>query len=446
MRSRRLPARHLARLAAASVLAACWLCTPVRGLSQATDTQTGAPSLDDLQKRLDQLKAEQKKRKRESQHTVVQRLDSQAAPPAQGFAGTWELVSSTDDGVVQKISPTRITITQDGSVVSLGHQAHRLTSSNTITYRTYYVHGQQRSYRVQTRDQADLIDTFTVRLHGPALVIETVLDFQNANFGHPPGKRLHVRVYRRVTPQQASPDVLPGQTTSADYPDSQGSPSPQSFAGTWELVNSSFNGVVHKPNPLRLSITQNGSVVRIGNEEHRLTSPNTVTFQQYYVRDDRYGHQIQVASQADLIDTMVFRVTGSRLVAQTINYCRTSNYYGCPAGRKTVLLREFRRVAEPAHAGVRTSPYLDARSTGSLLDYYPAASRRAGETGTAEVQVCVSPDGTPTSARILTSSGFGNLDDAAIKFFREARFHPATEDGNAVAACLTQPATFKLPQ
>ncbi|MHB8812159.1 MAG: energy transducer TonB [Steroidobacteraceae bacterium] len=416
----------------------------MRGLSQATDTQTGAPSLEDLQQRLDQLKAQQNKRKRESQHTAVQRLDSQPAPPAQDFAGTWELVSSTDDGVVQKFSPTRITITQDGPVVTLGHQAHRLTSSNTITYRMYYAHGQQRSYSVQTREEADLVDTFTMKLHGPMLVIEVLLDFQNANFGHPPGKELHVRMYRRVTPQQSSPDVQ-GQTTSAEYPDSQGSPSPQSFAGTWELVNSSFNGVVHEPKPMRLSITQNGSVVRIGNEEHRLTSPNTVTFQQYYVHDDRYGHQVQVASQADLIDTMIFRVTGSRLVAQTINYCR-SNYYGCPAGRKTVLLREFRRVAEPAHAGVRTPPHLDARSTGSLLDYYPAASRRAGETGTAEVQVCVSPDGTPTSARILTSSGFKNLDAAAIKFFREARFHPATEDGNAVAACVTQPATFKLPQ
>lgn len=347
MSSRRLPARHLARLAVASVLAACWLSTPVRGFSQSTDTQTGAPSLDDLQKRLDQLKA-QKKRKRGNQHTVVQQPDSQAAPPAQSFAGTWELVSSTDDGVAQKFSPEQLAITQDGPVVSFGHQAHRLTSANTIVYHAYYVHGQQRSYRVQTSDQADLVDTFTVSVHGPTLVIEAVLDFQNTNFGHPPGKRVHVREYRRVTPQEPYPDVLQGQTTSAEYPDSQGSPSPQGFTGTWELVNSSFNGVVHKPNPVRLSIKQNGSEVRIGNEEHRLTSLNTVSFQQYYVRDDRYGHQVQAASQADLVDTMVFRVNGSRLVAQTITYCRTSNYYGCPAGRKTVLLREFRRVAEPS--------------------------------------------------------------------------------------------------
>lgn len=443
---RKSTTRHLARLAAAGVLAACWLCTPVKGLSQSTDAQTGAPSLDDLQKRLDQLKTEQSKRRRESQHHVVQ-----AAPPAQSFAGTWELVSSTADGIAQKISPTQLTLTQEGTVVHFGHgrKVYRLTSSNTITYQVYYAHGQEHSYQVQTSDRADLIDTFTLRVDGPMLIEEVVLDFQNTNFGHPPGKQVHIREYRRVEPQDSTPDVLQGQTTSEGYPDSQAAPSPQSFAGTWEMVSSSFNGVehdvAHMASPVRWSITQDGPVVRINNQEHRLTTQNTITYQVYWAHGDPHPRLVQTPDQADLIVTIAFRLDGPTLVDETISYCR-AKYYECPAGRKTVLIRRFRRVAEPPYTVVRTSPYLDGRNSGSLLDYYPAASRRAGETGRAEVQVCVSPDGTATSARILTSSGFKSLDDAAIKFFRDARFNPATEDGTPVAACRTLPAVFRAPQ
>lgn len=187
-----LTAGRLARLAAVSTLAVSWLCLPPRSLAQSTDAQTGVPSLDDLQKRLNELKAEQNRRQQEHQHR---------APPA------------------------------------------------------------------------------------------------------------------------------------------------PSFTGTWELVRSSLNGVTQELHSVRLSITQDGSVVRIGNQEHRLTSPNTVIYQQYYVHDDRYGHQVQSADQADLVDTISFRVNGSKLTAQTVNYCK-ANYYACPAGRKTVGVREFRRVAQ----------------------------------------------------------------------------------------------------
>lgn len=66
---------------------------------------------------------------------------------------------------------------------------------------------------------------------------------------------------------------------------------------------------------------------------------------------------------------------------------------------------------------------------------YPVASIRAQEQGVSGIEVCVSANGRVTSASLAKSSGFPRLDDAAIKWVRNARFSPGTVGGSARAMC-----------
>jgi periplasmic protein TonB len=89
---------------------------------------------------------------------------------------------------------------------------------------------------------------------------------------------------------------------------------------------------------------------------------------------------------------------------------------------------------------------LKYRAVLSPDDFYPATSVSLQEQGVAIVNVCVGAngrmDGQPT---IVGSSGYKRLDQAAIKWAREAlRFTPATENGSAVRACKGFRVVFNL--
>jgi hypothetical protein len=121
--------------------------------------------------------------------------------PSPAFEGTWELVSSTENGVTQKIAPTRVTITQSGRSVRIGNQELHLMDAGTVTYQAFYAHDAQYGHSVGTEDQADLIDTFTWRVEGSNLVFETTFDYKAPYGGHPVGKVIRIMKYRRVAPQ-----------------------------------------------------------------------------------------------------------------------------------------------------------------------------------------------------------------------------------------------------
>lgn len=80
-------------------------------------------------------------------------------------------------------------------------------------------------------------------------------------------------------------------------------------------------------------------------------------------------------------------------------------------------------------------------------DYYPDASRRISETGAANVQVCVDPQGRLTGDPVLaTSSGSRKLDAAALTLARAGSGHyrPSTEDGEPVSSCYAYRIRFEL--
>jgi periplasmic protein TonB len=77
-------------------------------------------------------------------------------------------------------------------------------------------------------------------------------------------------------------------------------------------------------------------------------------------------------------------------------------------------------------------------------EYYPDASKRAGEEGRCIVTITVAADGRITNAAIQTSSGFPRLDEACLKGVKDQRVKPATEDGKPVETTIGLPIVWKL--
>lgn len=75
---------------------------------------------------------------------------------------------------------------------------------------------------------------------------------------------------------------------------------------------------------------------------------------------------------------------------------------------------------------------------------YPPLSRRLGETGKVVLRVELDEAGRVSGAQVLTSSGFGRLDAAALAAVRTWRCQPSERDGRAVRSMAMQPFKFTL--
>ena len=85
-----------------------------------------------------------------------------------------------------------------------------------------------------------------------------------------------------------------------------------------------------------------------------------------------------------------------------------------------------------------------ARLTGFARPQYPPVSRRLEEEGRAVLEVRVGADGSVLSARVVESSGYWRLDNAALRAVRIARFTPARRFGRPVASTLRLTFAFRL--
>ncbi|UCD05502.1 MAG: energy transducer TonB [candidate division WOR-3 bacterium] len=75
---------------------------------------------------------------------------------------------------------------------------------------------------------------------------------------------------------------------------------------------------------------------------------------------------------------------------------------------------------------------------------YPIGARVRGDEGRTIIKVLVDKNGEIISAEILKSSGYMELDQAAIKAARNARFKPAKYKGYPVRVYVSLPYTFRL--
>jgi protein TonB len=76
--------------------------------------------------------------------------------------------------------------------------------------------------------------------------------------------------------------------------------------------------------------------------------------------------------------------------------------------------------------------------------FYPETARRSGWEGRAVVRVEVSADGLPLSVTLAKSSGYGVLDQSALRAVKSWRFQPRTVGGVTMKGIVDVPVNFSL--
>lgn len=90
-------------------------------------------------------------------------------------------------------------------------------------------------------------------------------------------------------------------------------------------------------------------------------------------------------------------------------------------------------IAPPVSAPI-TPPDASAYSRDNRPPVYPLGARRRREQGVVILSVDVTAEGRATAVSIRQSSGFAELDEAALEAVRRWRFAPATQGGAPVPA------------
>lgn len=99
-------------------------------------------------------------------------------------------------------------------------------------------------------------------------------------------------------------------------------------------------------------------------------------------------------------------------------------------------------AAPPPAPAIRTTPI--ANLARNREPDYPVAARSRGQEGKALLRVEVSAAGDALDVRLVSSTGFAALDQAALTAVREWQFTPATVDGKPVAGIADVPVYFRL--
>ena len=97
-------------------------------------------------------------------------------------------------------------------------------------------------------------------------------------------------------------------------------------------------------------------------------------------------------------------------------------------------------AASEEHAAVVSNPIALNR----IVPVYPRSARRKGHEGVVTVAISVAEDGVVAHAEVVSSSGYRELDEAALSAVRSARFAPATSDGVSVRGELRLTFDFRL--
>ena len=75
---------------------------------------------------------------------------------------------------------------------------------------------------------------------------------------------------------------------------------------------------------------------------------------------------------------------------------------------------------------------------------YPKGARQRGEQGDVVLEIRVNAEGTVDGVKVAVSSGFAELDEAAVKAARAAKFSPARSGHDPVASMARLKLQFKL--
>jgi protein TonB len=131
-------------------------------------------------------------------------------------------------------------------------------------------------------------------------------------------------------------------------------------------------------------------------------------------------------------------------VMTTTNSAAPSSFVVAAQPPAPVVLPPITSPVATAPQPVVTAARFDADYLKNPAPDYPAMSRRMGEEGKVLLLVQVSAEGHPTDVTVKQSSGFPRLDSAALNAVRNWRFVPAKRGGEAMAASVVVPLSFRL--
>ena len=80
----------------------------------------------------------------------------------------------------------------------------------------------------------------------------------------------------------------------------------------------------------------------------------------------------------------------------------------------------------------------------TIRPVYPKGARQRGEQGEVTLEIRVNAEGSVDEVKVVASSGFPELDAAALKAAKAAKFTPARSDRDAVASTARLKLNFKL--
>lgn len=113
--------------------------------------------------------------------------------------------------------------------------------------------------------------------------------------------------------------------------------------------------------------------------------------------------------------------------------------------------REDEKMESPAESVEESGDVSDgaavdapARPCRPIVPVYPRRSRLRGEEGVVVLEAAVDESGRVADVRVVASSGYPGLDEAAVKALAEARFVPAERDGRPVGSRVRLPLGFRL--
>jgi TonB family protein len=78
------------------------------------------------------------------------------------------------------------------------------------------------------------------------------------------------------------------------------------------------------------------------------------------------------------------------------------------------------------------------------FEYYPEASRHAGEQGVCKVSITVMADGTVKDVHVTKSTGYPALDAASVHAFTTGTLFPASENGHPIDDTIEVPVAWTI--
>lgn len=111
-----------------------------------------------------------------------------------------------------------------------------------------------------------------------------------------------------------------------------------------------------------------------------------------------------------------------------------------PPPRPPVLASAPAPAAAPRQARVDAPP----RPRKSIKPDYPKGARLRGEQGDVQLEIEVTASGAVGEVKVVSSSGYQELDEAAVKAVKAAHFTPAKRGRQSVSSTAKITLTFKL--